>query len=221
MNNNLPVCYEKEYCYFCKKLNCQKRTKKSGYSEIFTKMCDGNCYECNEAVRSSLYHNFYALENVNEKISSCLMYQYFTEFQEFEFCGRIGIISEYSKIEYAILQLKKCNDCEVIKKYHKLLNEISLKLKEIPVCFESMTELTSTNILSKANSCILEVLESDFECKTKIVLKRLVKEYLDFNKDKEINLEKLCEYIKETHLNIDYYIHPMTLKELLYKVENE
>ena len=222
MSNNLLMCYENEYCYFCKKLNCENRTHKSGYSEKIAKMCDGNCYECSEAIRNSLYTKLFSeLKFINEKFISCLMYQYFTESKNFEFCGRTGKQAKYSKIELAILQLRKCYKCEEKREYFKILAEISSKINEIPICFESKTELTATRALSIANTCISDVLERDFNCKTKIVLKRLIKEYLALNEAEEINLNALCEYIISNKINIDYYIHPLTVKAVLCEIEKD
>ena len=98
-----------------------------------------------------------------------------------------------------------------------MLEEITRKIKQIPHCFESKTELTSNNVLKITQDCICEVLEKEYECKIKIILKRLVKEYLEKNKAEEVDLEKLCDYIYLNQINIDYVIHPITIGLLLEK----
>lgn len=215
MSEKSVMCYELGYCYFCKKVDCEKRIYKSSYTKTTMRMCDGNCYECNEAIRGSLYTKLYTLGVKNRVFSSCLLYQYFSEMKTFSFYGRVGKISDYSKIELAILQLKKCNDCEEKKKYFDVLKEISWKIRQIPHCFEIKTELTSTKALEMADSCIKEVLKHDYNCKVEIVLKRLIKEYLAANDDNEIDLEKMCEYITSNQIDIDYFVHPVTVNTLL------
>ena len=216
MCKNLPKCYEKGYCYFCEKVNCDYRVKNSGCNTKVIYTCNGNCYECKEAVRSSFYSKLYSLKGFGENYRGCLMYHYITEIQNFEFCGREGIVVKYSKLELAILQLKKCEKCLDRKTYYKELSEIASKIKEIPTCFESMTDLTQSKALSLAYGAITEVLEKEFECKTRIVLKRLIKEYLDLNKFEErINLDNICDYINSNSPYIDYYVHPLTVKVIL------
>lgn len=219
MCKNLPKCYEKRYCYFCKKVNCEYRITDSGCTTKIITTCNGNCYECKEAVRSGFYSKLYSLSDFGENFRGCLMYHYATEIQNFKFCGRVGKVTQYSKIELAILQLKKCENCLERKSYFKTLNEISSKIKEIPTCFESMTDLTQNKALSLAYGAINEVLGKEFECKTKIVLKRLIKEYLSLNNDEEkIDLIKLCKYVSTNESVIDYYIHPLTVKSVLDEI---
>lgn len=220
MCNCVPTCYEKGYCYFCRVKNCDKRKKELKYGNIESLMCDGNCYKCKRAIRSRFYCKLYVLEDLYNSFKGCMMYDYLVEMKNFKFCGRKENIEEFSEIELVILQLKKCYDCKRIKTYEKLLKDINSKIEKIPACYESMTELTSTKTLHTTYYAILEILQNQYNCKEKIVLKRLIKEYLDNYNEEKVNLEDLCSYIKQKQKNLDYFVHPLTISSLVDEVLN-
>lgn len=217
MKKEMKKCYETKYCCFCKKKNCDKRIEGYGAEELNKNGCDGNCFECENAFRNLTVLNLLDLKAFNYNLHSCIMYQLIKN-SHVEFYGKNGKESKYSKLELALLQMQKCQKCQNERVYYNLLKQIYDKIEEIPRCFESMTNLTSNRSLEIVNYTIFEVLSNSYECKVKIELTRIIKEYLNLNKNSAIDLDKLCDYIKLKGKNIDYYIHPLTVNILLAEI---
>lgn len=217
MKKEKKKCYETKYCCFCKRKDCDKRIEEYGIKDFINTQCNGDCFECNNAIRSISVLNFLELKMLNIKFNSCIMYKLLKK-EYIDFYGKTGEEKEYSKIELAILQLQKCEKCQNEKIYYNLLKQISDNIEEIPRCFESMTNLTSNRILEITNYSIADILSrNNYNCKVKIEVIRIIKEYLNLNKT--FTLEDLCEYIVQNRKNIDYYIHPLTISSLLIEIE--
>lgn len=218
MKKEVKKCYETKYCCFCKKENCDKRIEEYGAKDLRKNRCNGNCFECESAIQSITVLNLFDLKALEINFQSCVMYQLIKN-GYVEFYGQEGKRSKYSKIELALLQLQKCQKCQNEKVYYNLLSQIYDKIEEVPKCFESMTDLTSNRSFSITKNSILEVLSKKYTCKIKIELTRIIKEYLELNKNSVINLDELCDYIEMDRKNIDYYIHPLTINALLVELE--
>ena len=211
----MKMCYEKKFCEYCKKENCDKRLQAYYLSnESKYDKCNGDCYECQDAVRPEKLIGVTSLEYRFSVLHCCFMYQT-VKHGDTCFYGREGIESEDSKIELALKQLKKCRQCERIE-YQRILNEINERIKKIPQCFRSMTELSSNHILESLDESIVIALQEGHSCKVKTVLVRMIQEYMQIHdKEENIDLKELCHYLLSKEDKVDYYIHPLTINSLI------
>lgn len=214
------MCYEKEYCYFCNKKDCDKRLCSQNIDIKNLKDCNGDCYNCIYAFSNLTLSNLVYFNSIGMDTKPCLIYKLIKS-KSTKFYGMTSMPKSSSKIECAIHQLEKCQKCKDEKVYTNLLIQILDKIEQIPSCYESMTDLTSKKCLENVKYSILEVLSNNYECKVKIELKRVVNEYLTLSKDNDIDLEKLCEYINLRKINVDYYIHPVTIIKILLELQKE
>ncbi len=157
----------------------------------------GNCTYCKYAVRSKVYS--YA-KRFGVELVNCKIYEKTDK-------------NEYSDTEKAIVQIGRCESC---KEYYESILKLREFAKSIPDCFLSMNEASCGHI-SKISYEVDEILDYSkyCKCKEKIVLYRIIKEYLSINPSKPIDCDKLCKYLKEKEMNSQFYIHPITVKYLV------
>lgn len=214
------MCYEKQYCYFCNKKDCDKRLCECDVDNKVKTECNGDCYNCISAFSNLNLSNLLYFKSLGMSTKPCSMYKLIKN-NSMRFYG-VNTKFNNSKIECAIRQLEKCQICQDEKIFENLLVQIVEKIEKIPRCYESMTDLTSNKSLELVKYKIFEILNTNnYNCKVKTEVKRIIKEYISLNKESKVDLEKLCEYIISTKSNIDYYIHPLTVKIILLEIEKE